>query len=282
MENRITFHICTRDRHSELYGLLISLKSQTYQNFDIIILDDASGLPITQCQFVGAIINRLKLEGHKIKLIRNDISFGCCAARNKCIEEDDFNNPLTMRCDDDVILEKDYIEKLIIVVEQGYDMVSGVIPLLTYPEMKREVRFVKPIINEHKFDIEGNLTLQKDELGFCYIEDEVIPTHQFRTNCLYKSEINKKIKYETNLSNVAFREEGFFSFRAIIEGYKIVVNTGAVAYHLATQSGGNRCPDYAEKVKIDDRTFKEWCKKQFKLHGDFLNKYNQEVIKNGK
>lgn len=278
MENRITIHICNRDRWSELGLLLQSLRTQTYQDFDIIILDDASGGPITQCSFITSLFNRMKLEGHKIKVVRNNTSFGCCYARNKCIEVDDFENPLTCRLDDDVILEPDYLERLVNVIESGFDMATGVVPLVAHPELKREVEHVKPIINEHKFDKEGNLVLQKDELGYCYIEDEVIPTHQFRTNCLYKSEINKKVKYPDNLTPVAFREEGFFSFKAILEGYKIGVYTGAVAYHLQTPSGGNRRSDYAECVKIDNETFLKWCKKMFEKHGDFLTKYNEEVI----
>ena len=281
MKNRTSIHIANKDRHTELGLLLQSLRTQSYQNFDIIILDDASGMAVTQCYFLNALFNRMRLENHKIKIIRNDISFGCCYARNKCIEEDDFDNLYTLRLDDDVILEPDYIEKLMNVIESGYDMATGVVPLLLHPEIKREIKFAKPIINEHKFDKEGNLILQKDELGYCYIEDEILPTHQFRTNCLYKSEINKKIKYEENLTSVAFREEGFFSFKAILEGYKIGVHTGATAYHLQTLSGGNRRKDYNDCVKIDDETFKKWCKKQFEKNGDFLIKYNKEV-KNAK
>ena len=281
MNNRTTIHIANRDRHTELGLLLQSLRTQTYQDFDIIILDDASGIPVTQCYFLNALFNRIKLEGHKIKLIRNDISYGCCYARNKCIEKDNFDNLYTLRLDDDVILEPNYIQKLMNVIDCGYDMATGVVPLLVQPEIKREIKFAKPIINEHKFDKEGNLILQKDELGYCYIEDEILPTHQFRTNCLYKSEINKKVRYPNNLTSVAFREEGFFSFKAILEGYKIGVYTGAIAYHLQTPSGGNRRKDYDECVKIDDETFKKWCKKQFEKNGDFINKYNEEVLKNG-
>ncbi len=276
---RTTIHICTRDRHTELALLLQSLRTQTYKDWDLLICDDASGAPILQSQFIVALLNRIKLENHKIKVIRNDQTFGCCYARNRCIEEDEFGNPLTFRCDDDVILEYNYIDFLVHTILDGYDMASGVIPVLMHPELKRNIKFVGKIINEHKFDKEGNIIKQADDCGYCYIEPKIIPTHQFRTNCLYKSKINDKVKYPDNLTTVAFREEGFFSFGAIIEGYKLAVNTAAVAYHLQTQSGGNRRQDYAECVKIDDETFKKWCKKMFKKHGDFLSKYNKEILK---
>jgi len=275
----VTIHICTRDRHSELGLLLQSLRTQTHQDFDIIILDDASGLQINQCQFLLLLINRMRLEGHKFKIIRNDVSYGCCYARNKCIEEDDFENPLTLRLDDDIILEKDYIEKLLDVINVGYDMATGVVPLLQQPEIKRNPMFIGQLINEHKFDNQGNLIMQKDECGFCYTEEKILPTHQFRTNCLYKSEIHKKIKYPDGLTSVAFREEGFFSLKAIIEGYKIGVNTNAITYHFQTPSGGNRRMDYNDCVKIDNESFLKWMKKMYDKHGDFLTKYNQEVLK---
>ncbi len=160
--NRVTIHIATKDRWSELGLLLQSLRTQTYQNWDLLILDDASGAPITQCGFLTILLTRLKLENHKIKLMRNDISFGCCAARNKCIEEDDFDNLYTFRCDDDVILESDYIEKLLEVIYSGYDLASGVVPNMGIPEIKRKLEFVAPIINKKELDSEGNIVFDND------------------------------------------------------------------------------------------------------------------------
>ena len=44
--DRITIHICTRDRWSEFALLLQSLRSQNYQEFDLIIsvIDDITDL----------------------------------------------------------------------------------------------------------------------------------------------------------------------------------------------------------------------------------------------
>ena len=279
-KGRTTIHIATRDRWSELALLLQSLRTQTVQDWDLIILDDQSGTPLTACHFLINLFNRIKLEGHKIKILRNPISFGCCYARNKCIDEDDFDNEYTLRLDDDVIIEQKYIEKLKNVIElNNYDMASGVVPLLGQPELKRETRFINNIMNEHQLDKEGNLIMNKDESAYCYIETKVYPTHQFRTNCLYKSKINKKVRYPDNLTTVAFREEGFFSFAAIIAGYTIGINTTAICWHLQTPSGGNRRQDYAECVKIDEQTWREWVKSKFEKHGNFLEKYNKRFIK---
>ena len=119
----------------------------------------------------------------------------------------------------------------------------------------------------------------KDECGYCYSDDIIFPTHQFRTNCLYKSEVQDSVRYPENLTTVAFREEGFFSIKAILAGYKIGVHTGAICYHLQTPSGGNRRVDYGQCVQIDEDTWRKWIKKKFDEHGNFLDKYDEEVKK---
>ena len=275
---RITLHITTKDRHSEVALLLESLRKQTFQEWDLIVLDDASGTSLTQCHFLGALFSRLKLEGHYIKTLRNNTSQGVCHARNRLIEMDDFDNPLICRLDDDILLEPDYLQRLHdVIIKEGYDMASGIIPLLGSPGHERENEFLGKIINEHKLDEEGNLTQNNDECGYCYLDEGIYPTHQFRTNCMYIRRVQETIKYPINLTTVGFREEGFFSFAAILAGFTIGVDVQAKAYHLQTPSGGVRCNQYSENVGIDEGTFRKWIKKQFKKHGNFLKKYNELV-----
>lgn len=272
----ISIHVATRDRFSELGLLLQSLRTQTYQKFDIIIYDQSQPHPIMASHFLMSLINRMKLEGHGIKIEWGQFG-GVCQARNRCIEIDDFDIKekinLIARIDDDCILKEDYIEKLLDVIEQGYDMASGVVPPIMQPEMIREVKNVMPIINEHRLDGEGNLIMSKDECGYCYDEEKIIPTHHFRTNCLYKS--NKELKYPTYLTPVGFREEGFFSFKAIIDfNYKIGINTKAIAWHVLSPSGGCRMPNYSQCVQQDHNSWLKWIKEKFDKRGDFIKDYN--------
>lgn len=272
MNKRISIHITTKDRHSEVAILLQSLRSQTYKDFDVLIMDDASGTPLEQCYFALYLINRLRLEGHTVRLFRQDYSRGVCHARNKLIEVDTLGNDYVCRLDDDCIPQPDYLEKLVEVLDKGeYDLVSGVIPLLAQPELKREMRFVKPVINKHEINSEGDLVLNKDDCGYCYISDAVIPTHQFRTNALYKRALTDSgVRYPDYLTKVGFREEGFFSFEAQLRGFKLAVRTGAVAYHLQCPSGGCRSTTYSQDVALDDKTFRTWIKGQYKKRGAFL------------
>lgn len=178
--SRITVQVATRDRHSEVALLLQSLRTQTFVAWDLMLLDDGSGTPLDSCHFVQSLLNRIRLEGHGVKVLRSDRSDGVCAARNKLIEMDDFDNELVARLDDDVILERDYLNDLFCVLQNGCDLASGVVPLLASPELFRPKTF--EIINQHCFDKSGELVRQDDDCGFRYSEENVYPTHQFRTN----------------------------------------------------------------------------------------------------
>ena len=45
-EERLSVHICTRNRNDYLAGLLASLYYQTFQDFDVIIVEDCGNQPV--------------------------------------------------------------------------------------------------------------------------------------------------------------------------------------------------------------------------------------------
>ena len=276
--NRISIHITSKDRLSEILLVLQSLRTQTFHNFDILMLDDASGNPYNNSFLFQSMLNRLKFEDHKIKVFRNNVSLGVCFARQSLITNDKFENEFTMRCDDDVLLEPTYVEKLLNVINKGYDIASGVVPQIQQYVPRRDVKFVKPIVNEIRFDESGKVVLFKDDCGYDWLQDEILPSHGFRTNALYRSDIHKKVEYQRGLSPVGFREETFFSIRAILAGYTIGNHMTARALHFRTPSGGCRHPQYAQMTQMDHQSFLEWMKRQYKIHNDFLAEYSRRIL----
>jgi GT2 family glycosyltransferase len=246
--------------------LLSSLYFQTYKEFDVLILDDEYGTPLLiSSQFIHSLISRLRYIGHGVKIIRNHVSYGVCKARQQLIDNDLWKeNQYVLRLDDDQFLEPDYIERLIKVMEEKQDagIVSGITPLLSGPDFRRHNKFVKPVINEIKLDDKGNITKYGDDCGTLYLEKEVLPAHQFRSSALIKREIFDKVKYETGLTNTGFREEAFLSLRALMLGYKIYVDTGAIAWHNPAPSGGCRAQDYRNRVMADHNNFLNWLQKR--------------------
>ncbi len=262
---KIDILVSTKDRHSELSLLLQSLRTQTFQKWNLFILDNASGTPITNAYFINYLINRLKLEGHFVQILRNNVDFGICYARNLLNDEQEKYKfgEYSMRLDDDVIPEPDYIEKLFQVIDEGYDIASGLVPPFSFPNIKREIKFLKGELNKVRIDMNGEINEFGDDCGYCYIEKEIIPAGHFRSCALYKSEINAKIRYPDNLSKYGFREESFFSLKCRMQGYKIGVHTGAICYHLQTPSGGGRSILTSEIIQQDDVTFRKWIKKKY-------------------
>src|SRR3990167_3669152 len=120
----IDIHICYRDRPTELTLLLNSLRNQTYKNFRIWISDDASGTPIQAYHFLICTINRLNDEGNYVFYSRNDFGLGVSRNRQKLVDlsKEDGRAEYYLRLDDDVLLEPTYINKLLEVINKGYDL----------------------------------------------------------------------------------------------------------------------------------------------------------------
>lgn len=280
MEERISIMVATKDRWSELALLIQSLRTQSYQNWDLIICDESSN-PTVNSAFLSMLYARIQQEGHKLKIFTNAMQNGVCFARNLLIDANEFDNKYSARLDDDVILERDYLRNCITVLQKGYHIASGITPHMAMSEWERLPVTVFPIINDIELDKEGNIIKYNDDCGYSYmlsnLEESILPATNFRSNAVYLSGLD--LRYETNLSKVGFREEAFFSLRAILKGYKIGIHLGAKCYHFQTPSGGCRFPDYAQCVQQDEATFRKWVKDKFEEHGDFITEYRKKVTK---
>lgn len=279
MKNNIIIHICNKDRPTEMALLLQSLRTQTNQSFNIVILDDGSKTPLTNFYFIVYMVNRLKFEGHGVKIIRNQIPSGVSKARQQLIDYSLKNGDekYFVRLDDDVIVEQDYLEKLLEVIKNGYDIASGITTPFINPDFKRDTKFVKPIINECILDDNNNFIKNGDDCGCNYLQEEIIPAHHFRSCAMFKREVFESgVNYENRLSKNGFREEQILSWKALLKGFKIGVHTGANARHLITPSGGMR--DTMDLVQFNENIFKETTKKMIEENGNFIQDYNEKIL----
>jgi len=273
----IDIHICSRDRVTEVFGLLTSLLNQSFQNFDIYLLDDASGTNYQSVHFFNSIVTRLRLDGHRVVVLRNEISKGVCKARQQLIDYSLVHGrgEYICRLDDDTILEYEYFDKLMDVVVQGYDIASGISPPLMSAGTGREMKYVMPIINRIVLDEQGRFLVNSDDCGHTYLHSYVLPAHHFRSNALMHRSVCEKVRYDDIISSESgFREETFFSLRAILAGFKIGVHTGAVAWHLITPSGGERRQHFGQHALMNQQLLNRRVKEWYKEHGDFITAYN--------
>lgn len=228
-----------------------------------------SGTLLFNYHFINCMINRLKLEGHKVFIKRNDFTYGVSKNRQALVDDvlKTGEYEFMARYDDDVILEPDYQERLMKVIEKGYDLASGVTVPMMQPVLKRDPKHVGKIINRVILDDKGNFVMNRDDCGFEYTESKILPAHHFRSCALYKSEIHDKVNYlPTPLSMHGFREEEIISFKMLMAGFKIGVDTKAVNYHQLTPSGGER--PTTNMTGFNEQQLKEFTKN----HKDELNK----------
>lgn len=278
MSRRILITIGNRDRPTELYGLLQSLRTQTFQDFDILIYEDASGTSIQNYYFLQYMFYRMRIEGHQIMLYRNDVSQGVSKMRQACIDLGRKHFPhceLIARIDDDSILESNYLEKLLEVIDAGYDIASGVVPTFPAVDVRNNIDNVKPIIGYCELNNNGELIANFDDCGVMYNDEVILPSPHFRSCALMKASIFDKVDYGNRLTKNGFREEQVFSFKAILAGFKIGCHTGAIAWHLNTPSGGER--DTMNLGALNQKIFDETVKKMFEDNGDFLKDYYKRL-----
>ena len=261
--------ICHKDRPTELDMLLESLYFQTYQDFDIFILDDMSGTPLQNYHHFNCIINLMK-RTHKVFLKRTHFPFGVSRARQEIIDwamKGDYK--YFLRVDDDVVLEADFVEKLNnLVKSERFDIASGVTPPMGQPTFIRDPKHLGKIINRVILDENGEYILNSDDCGMGYTDSVILPAHHFRSSALMTRAVHEKIKYyPTKLTKHGFREEQIFSYMAQMEGFKIGVDTSAIAWHQMTPSGGERFSDSNELIKQNQKILIEFTKE----HKDKLN-----------
>lgn len=279
MGKMIDINCVTKDRVSEIALLLQSLRTQDYQDFDVYILDDASGTPLTNFHFFNSLVQRLKFEGHRVHIIVNSVSLGAARSRQKLVDYTLLHGrgDSICRLDDDVILESSFLSDLVLGFKAGYDIVSGVTPVMARPDTPRENRFVRPIINRVVLSDDGSFLFNGDDCGHTFSQDEILPAHHFRSNALIKNEVHEKVSYEDTLCRHSFREEQFFSFRAILAGFKIGVNTGAKCYHFTAPSGGERSHEgIKEQSLLNQKLLNRFVKRKVKEEGKFIDEKDDE------
>jgi len=276
---KIDIMCCTKDRPSEVGLLLQSLRTQSHQDWDIFIYDDRSGAPLISHHFIRCLINLLKQENHRVFIMREEQTrYGVTKLRQMLVDKimKVGEGEAILRLDDDNILEPDYIEKLVETLDAGYDIASGLVPVAFQPTPRRETKFVKPFIADIKLKKDGTIDKFGDDCGWLYIEKEIIPSPHFRSMALIRKTVHEKVKYESNIGFCSFREEEFFSFKAITAGFKIGVHTGAIAYHLMTNSGGERTPEYQNNLDFNHGLLNDFTKKLSEENGDFVSKYKEQ------
>jgi len=284
--NRVGVHIATRNRPGYLGGLLSSLYIQTFKNFDVIIVDDYSQMPITSDKYCMDWIVKLRNEGHMVKTIRNPCRLMIGKSRNIAIDNDP--NELCCRIDDDSFCEPDYLFKLQALITGKVHKISSKIPLekdqefikknnakigavgglVPYLARPRYYRYTKDLTKFEtiKVDADGKFlprTSQDanptDRGHFSWYPDVVLESDHLRSSFMFRKQaaIDAGLHAE-EYGSTGFREETDFCIRIKHAGYKLYADTSALCWHLLAAGGGERDHagrSYQEMVKLNQEHF---------------------------
>lgn len=279
--NKVTVSIPTKDRTLELGILLQTLLFQTFQEFDILIIDDCSYDTLQNNTTIQGLIKLFTQSDHNVTIIEGKRQGPHIAGQ---MILDNANTELILRLDDDVALRPTFIEELLKIFENDIDKTVGAVgPIYLNPHESLTSQHINydEITQEHFdrlrkvfWDEHGNLFLS----GYLQINTHSgtnsISVEHLNSGFMYRKSAGLKMGgYCLDFSPVGHREESDFSYRLFREGYKLFVNPNAIAYHFHPMSGGIRETngkmldksnwDHDEKIFLD--RMEKWIPKNNKL-----------------
>jgi len=245
----VTVVIPTRDRYDTLAHTLRGLAFQTYSNFNITIVDNSdSRQDIRDIPMI-----RYQLEHLESRSIEWKVLYQNRKGPHICHQTGDYDSQsdLILRMDDDEVPEQDVIELL--VRHFGDPDVGAVAPLVLMPGAGPAPKHMdmRPNLISH---IVAGTNIQ----WFKHSQEDVIWENDHLYSCyMYRRNVANMIGgYNTTLSAAGHREETDFSYRIMMAGYALGVDTSAIVWHYRQPDGGIRSSEISKEMfDSDDKQF---------------------------
>jgi len=239
---KLVVGIPTKDRLCELVICLTSLIHQTFQDFDVIIINDC----FTDCMnnsTLQGVFNILREMGHEVSVFTGD-RLGPHKAGQKILEN--AKTEFIFRLDDDTLLDKYCLENLMAVIESS-PKIACCGPTYINPHKPFSEQICPDIPMEEKERIckiywEGDILHLNGWIQNIIHKDLTkIKSQHLNSGFLYRREVGIEIGgYDKDLSVAGHREESSFSYRMFLAGHDLFVVPSAIIFHLHPMSGGIR------------------------------------------
>lgn len=262
--DRILVTIPTKDRLESLRRTFYSLMQQSTKDFDIAVVDDTRDDGLRMDRTFNeqiAILSKMSIPVYMIK--------------GNCTNQADAHNmlmkhainggyKLVFRCDDDVTLDSDTLEKLynefIKDDKCEYAAIGGIMLNPFYPKEIQKV----PSDWRDKIEFAGlinpcllyaQVMLYPDDIKY---RDDI---QHLYSSYMYRPELLNSIGgFPSGLSSVGYREETYGLYELYLQGYKLKILTNAIGYHWNETHGGCRSVqgEVAQKLyERDEKIFQD-------------------------
>lgn len=242
---RVTVGIPTKDRPVELSLLLQSLLSQTYTNFDVLIINDCFTNVLETNTTIQALMKLLSASGSNVTVIKGDQK-GPHWGGQRILEN--AKTEFILRLDDDVSLRPTFIENMMNIFKADENKEIGAVgPIYLNPHIDLNQQVISNVPLDQLVDYGKVKWMGNDLFLTGYLQTnihkdyKIIQVEHLNSGFMYRKSAGEKIGgYFLDLSVVGHREESDFSYRIFREGYKLYVLTESIAFHYHPMYGGIR------------------------------------------
>ena len=262
---RIAIAIPTKNRHNYLAVLLTSLIQQTYTNW-MIVINDQSDLPIEEADTLKDLFTLIRNKGNELKIIYTKSGWDRHQRAMEAVPE---SIEHILRIDDDVMPTSTFLENILkpfhFFPHKPLAAVGGCYPEPHKKPIDLDVNLTDPSWIP-KFD-EPTWKLQGHHY---YYARQIIEVESLYgcAICYRRSSVQDVGGWAVKgYSDQAQREESDLCARLVAEGYKLMMTTEALAWHLYAPSGGSREIKKTKQgnflvsdkrpIEADDRLFQE-------------------------
>lgn len=244
---KVSLILPTYNRGNVINESVKSVISQTYENWELIISDDASN------DRTSEICQELARQDHRIKYYRNENNLGLPRNRNAALSK--VNGDLILFTEDDMVLDKKCVEFLLetyeILRKKG-TKVGGICPaMVTNHIQSSSKRNVLNFVKDNKDDKLSNVPCIIDKkTGIIYRNfspqfEGLIEVEDCHSCSLYPRNIFNEFKYEENAYKGTYTgEESDLHFRIRKKGHRLYFQPKAIMHHHVEEQGGCRLPLY--------------------------------------
>lgn len=232
-EKKVSIVIPNYNGEKFLFNCLKSLETQTFQDFEVIVVDNASS--DGSCEFI-------QQQFGQVKIIKLDQNYGFCKAVNEGIKSSKAKYVLLLN--NDTKSDKYFVEELVNVMDESEETFSCASKMLQLYDKE----FIDDA-GDFYCALGWAYARGKGKLASMYEQDAEIFA-ACAGAAIYRRTIFEEIGYFDE-AHFAYLEDIDIGYRARIHGYKNKYAAKSIVYHAGSGSSGSRYNEF--KVNLASR-----------------------------
>ncbi len=213
-DSRVTVLILTYNDESQIEPCLDSILDQTYDNYDVLVGDNAS------TDSTREILQEYERKYDRLRVVEFEENTGFCEGNNRLYDRVD--TPLVSFANSDVIVKSDWLESLVSEVTASDEIAVAVPDLVEYEEYPEEVGGGRPVFfsPEYTYLVFGKPSEEPVRTNFAAF-----------TACVAKTNAIDELDYLLDERLWMYCDDLDFSIRLYSKGYDFVYVPDSVVYH---------------------------------------------------